>query len=98
MKNQIEKVGSEKKEFTKIQIMILKEMLTWETDYSYGYWYFDCHVDKKTLKKEMRGLIIKGYVKIQRGGTNDDGELVGGTGFCLAYERRKELENIIQAL
>ena len=85
-------------EFTKTQVEMLKQMLTWDNEYSYPYSYFDDIAEKKILKKEMRGLIARGYVEMHRGGINDDGELTGGTGFCLNYERKNEIKNILEKL
>ena len=75
---------------------MLKQMLEWDDEYYYPYSEFNDLPDKKVLKKEMRGLISRGYVKICRGGINDDGEVVGGTGFILDYERRKEVRDLLK--
>ena len=74
------------------QKTMLRKMLEWDPRYHYPYFYFDDILDDKTLKKEMRGLIASGRVELCRGGINDDGEMVGGSGFVINYERRKEIE------
>lgn len=83
-------------ELTDIQIQMLKQMLEWDFEYSYPYSEFDDIADKKILKKEMRGLIMLGYVEMYRGGINDDGEMFGGTGFSLNYERRDEMRELVR--
>jgi hypothetical protein len=83
-------------ELTLIQIQMLEQMLNWDMEYCYPYVEFDGIADKNTLKKEMRGLISKGFVKISRGGMNEDGEISGGTGFFLDHERRMEIEELVQ--
>ena len=82
---------------TDIQKLMLKEMLDWDSEYSYPYSYFEgIGIDIKTLKKEMRDLISSGLVKIWRGGIDeDDGHVMGGTGFAIDYERRDEVEKIV---
>jgi len=79
---------------TDTQKVMLKKMLGWNQEYLYRYFHFDNIFDIKTLKKEMRGLISGGYVKLCRGGINDDGEVMGGTGFCLDYERLDEIKKL----
>jgi len=89
-------------EFTDIQKQMLSAMLGWDDEYRYPYSSFEDDygnpiADKKILKKEMRGLISRGWVEINRGGINDDGEVCGGTGFSINYERRRELEKLMEA-
>lgn len=84
------------KELTDKQIKMLAKMLEWDIGYYYPYFYFDDLFDDKTLRKEMRGLISGGYVNLMRGGLNEDGEVVGGSGFSLNYERRNEIEEIVK--
>ena len=86
-------------ELTPIQVEMLKQMLEWGREYSYGYDWFEGIADKKILKKEMRGLISRGYVEISRGGIDEDtGLTMGGTGFFLDYELipdiKKDIENL----
>jgi hypothetical protein len=86
-------------ELTPIQVEMLKQMLEWDTEYRYPYSEFYDLPEVKTLKKEMRGLVAKGYVKISRGGVDDDdGHVIGGTGFYLDYELipdiRKDVEHL----
>ena len=81
---------------TENQKLMLKKMLEWDREYSYPYFYFDDILDDKTLRKEMRGLIASGRVEMYRGGINEDGEVVGGTGFCITYDRRLEIEEEIK--
>ena len=85
------------RELNDIQIKMLEKMLEWDYEYSYPYDYFDNIFDKNTLKKNMRGLVAKGYVQICRGGMDDDdGHPIGGTGFCLDYERIKEIRELVK--
>jgi hypothetical protein len=84
----------ETKEFTDTQIQMLKKMLEWDDEYYYPYFYFDDLAPDKVLKKEMRGLIARGYVNLMRGGINDEGQICGGSGFCLNYERRQEVKDL----
>lgn len=84
------------KDLNKTQIEMLKKMLEWDSEYWFPYYYFDDIFEVKTLKREMRGLIAKGYVKFHRGGLNDDGEVTGGSGFTLNYGRRKEIEELVK--
>lgn len=86
------------KELTKIQLEMLKQMLEWDYEYSYPYSEFNDIADKKVLKKEMRGLVAGGYVEISRGGINDDGEMYGGTGFSLNYERIGEVRKLVEEM
>jgi hypothetical protein len=82
-------------EITRIQKEMLRQMLEWDKEYAYNYYWFNDLPDKKILKKEMRGLISKGFVEVCRGGINDDGQLLGGTGFVLNYERRQEIKELV---
>lgn len=85
------------RELNDIQLKMLEKMLEWDYEYSYPYDYFDNIFDKNTLKKNMRGLVAKGYVQICRGGMDDDdGHPIGGTGFCLDYERIKEIRELVK--
>lgn len=85
---------------TEIQLKMLEQMLTWQ-EYCYGYWYFDIYIDgkavkKEQLKKEMKGLRERGYVKYVRGLINDDGE-VCGSGFEINYMKREEIEQLVKS-
>lgn len=85
-------------DLTLVQKEMLKQMLDWDMEYRYPYCYFEGAIalmGKKILAKEMRGLISSGRVKMDRGGLNDDGEVSGGTGFSINYERRREIEQEI---
>lgn len=86
------------KKLTPVQVEMLKQMLEWDSDYSYGYDYFNDIADKKILKKEMKGLMKLNCVKMFRGGMDDDGQLVGGAGFCIVYEKRKEIKDFIDSI
>lgn len=86
------------KELTSIQSEMLKQMLEWDYEYCFPYSEFNDIADKKVLKKEMRGLIAGGYVEISRGGIDDDGQMFGGTGFSLNYERIGEIRKIVEGL
>lgn len=84
-------------DLTPIQKEMLKCMLLWDEEYSYPYDHFEDEyghliTDKKILKKEMRGLLASGRVELYRGGLNEDGEVVGGCGFSIPYDRRREIE------
>ncbi len=75
------------------ELLVLKEMLNWDQDYSFGYAYLEeTHLDRKELKKCIAHLRELGLVKMSRGGLNDDGEVVGGTGFYIEYSKRKVVE------
>jgi hypothetical protein len=78
-------------EFTDIQVKMLQKMLDWDNDYYYPYDWFDDLYPKKILKKEMRGLIARGWVLFHRGGIDDEGRICGGSGFSLRSERIEEL-------
>lgn len=77
------------------QLKMLEKMMEWDDEYWYPYYYFDDIYDKKTLQKEMKGLVSSGLVKICRGGLNDDGEVAGGCGFGIVYGKRREVENLL---
>jgi len=80
-------------EFSENEIIVLKAMLEWDQDYSYGYWYLeDTGLDRKTLQKCIKRLRELDLVKMSRGGINDDGEVVGGTGFYISYDKREVVE------
>jgi len=84
-------------DLTPIQKEMLKQMLEWDREYRYPYSEFNDIAEKKVLQKEMRGLISRGWVEINRGGLDDDGQVCGGTGFSLAYERIKEIEDLLNS-
>ncbi len=68
-------------ELTDNELLILKEMIGWDQDYSFGYDYLtDTKIDRKELKKCIKHLRELGLVSMSRGGLNDDGEVAGGTG------------------
>lgn len=79
---------------------MLKQMIHWG-EYSYSSsWLDDIKLDgsvvsKKELLKNMRALIELGLVRMYRGGLNDDGEVVGGTHYSIAYSKKKEIEELI---
>jgi len=79
---------------TEVQKDMLKQMLAWDQDYSFDYNWFE-GIDRKTLKKEMKILREIGLSKMSRGGINDDGEVVGGTHFYIPYEKRREVEVLV---
>lgn len=89
---------SKRRDLTEIQKEMLRQMLEWDNEYSYPYSEFTeitldgGIVQKKTLQKEMRGLVSRGFVKISRGGIDDDGQLYGGTGFYLDSERMEDIK------
>lgn len=58
----------------------------------------DVTVTKKELLKNMRELRKMGFVRMYRGGINEEGEVVGGTYFeldKLSYENIKELRDML---
>ena len=75
------------------ETLILRTMIDWDQDYSYGYAYLEeTGIDRKELRKTIKRLRELGLVKISRGGINEDGEVVGGTGFYIPYEMLKTVE------
>lgn len=85
-----------------VQKQMLKQMLEWDSDYSFGYYEFDNIfmskglVTRIGLQKNMAELRKLGLVKMYRGGINDDtGLVVGGTGFAIPYEMRTKVKELL---
>ena len=52
-------------------------------------------IDDKTARKAIKSLRTKGFLRFHRGGTNEDGELCGGSGYGITQLGRKALAGTI---
>lgn len=87
----------------KVQAEMLAQMLEWY-DYSMStYWLDDILIDgKKVMKpeilKNMREMVKMGLVEMFRGGFNDNGDMVGGTHYSIVWEKRAEVQRLLNQL
>jgi len=83
-----------------IQIEMLKQMLNWR-EYAHNTNWFDVIkiggkiITKKELLINMRELVKLGLVGMYRGGLSEDGEVVGGTHYCIEYPFHSEITRYI---
>lgn len=95
--NIISLIGMDVPNLSENELVVLKEMLLWDSSYALGYSYLDeTRLDRKTLQKCIKHLREIGLVKMSRGGINDDGELCSGTGFYIPYEMIKAVETLTE--
>lgn len=83
----------------KLQIQILEELLGCSEDNIPAYWQLMdwTNQTKEVLKKEITELRKMGYVEHVKGLMTDEGE-VAGSGFMIPYQKRKEVEKLINDL
>ena len=88
------------KQLSEVQKAMLAQMLEWYDYAKSTYWLDDILIDgRKVMKpeilKNMRELIKMGLVEMFRGGFNDDGDMVGGTHYSIVWEKRAEVEKLL---
>lgn len=87
----------------KVQAEMLAQMLEWYDYAKSTYWLDDILIDgKKVMKpeilKNMREMVKMGLVEMFRGGFNDDGDMVGGTHYSIVWEKRAEVQRLLNQL